>query len=701
MSTFPTGSPAGLPILGVDFETTSACDLKSAGAWNYAQDDSTRILCAVFGLQAHRDGPIRIQRWTPDQDLEPWVREHIILERPVLAHNCAFERSILAFVPEIGLLVPPIRTGQWRDTMALAAAANLPGSLERIAQVLGLPDAKDMEGHALMLRLCRATRHDDGSVTYPECSREDLERLQLYCERDVRATLGAWWRLPPMPIREQLVFAAHLAINERGVRVDGTRVRAMAEMARKRARQLQADALELNLDTIDVLSASRLKAYVLEMGNVRLPVKPRKRKDGTVVETVCLDRKAIEKLLLDPNLDPVLRGLFDLRRESGKVASLSKLGRVAQLIDRRDLRLRHSFRFCGAITGRWASYGVQLHNMPRDRFAKKGGEYVSSAIDECIERADVDTLGCVVAQPLEALSARLRSILVPRPGVSLFGADYSAIEARGLAWLAGESGVLGTFARGEDIYMADARTIDTDDRQMGKLCRLGLGYGMGPVKFVVTAADNGVRLSMKRAVEVVKAWRAANPRIVALWRALDDGVREAVLNPGVPVEVAEGRLRLAANKTVLVMLLPSGRAIRYWRPHIVRTKKRIEVADDDGQVKVREMEVDEVRYFTANGEDDDAGGGEMKLRSGYGGKWTENAVQALCRDLLGDALVRLEGPDSPFDTVAHVHDSIAAEPRGRCRPRKEQFAEIVTQVPDWAAGFPVAAEAYEAPRFKG
>jgi DNA polymerase len=243
----------------------------------------------------------------------------------------------------------------------------------------------------------------------------------------------------------------------------------------------------------------------------------------------------------------------------------------------------------------------------------------------------------------------------------------------------------------QDVYVFAANKIGSKDRQLGKVLTLACGYGMGPIKFRDTAAGYGLKLTLKEARTAVLGWRKANAAITGIWQETEQAVHRAIAVVG-SVHTVGAFLKVAANKECLMVQLPSGRAIRYWRPSVVQVKKKVDTVDEDGEVVTIERDSKEVRFFTC-GRD----ASHMDVESTYGGKLVENITQAVARDLLAHALLAL---DDRYPVVCHVHDSIASEvPAGS--GSVEEFCSIMATVPAWAPGLPLAASGYRDTRFRG
>jgi DNA polymerase len=341
---------------------------------------------------------------------------------------------------------------------------------------------------------------------------------------------------------------------------------------------------------------------------------------------------------------------------------------------------------------------VQLHNLPK---VKMGPGAAGLAL-LVAEAGDLDLLERLEDRPLSVLSQLLRSVVAAPPGRRLLGADFSAIEARVVAWLAGQEDVLALLReydaarlRGErrqDLYEYAAEGIGSTRRDLGKVCTLALGFGMGVLKLAAKGEEYGIFMTLKEWYRAHSKWRAANGSIVQYWRDLQDAAYEVVrAGPGARVRV--GRVALAMQAGCLSLVLPSGRPIRYWRPEVVTATKKLKVVDEEGVVSEFEVTGDELRYY-APGPD----GASMVLESTYGGKLAENATQGTARELLAEALLRLDA--AGHEVVLHVHDSVASEVDDGAGDAAAYGAEVA-RVPHWAAGLPVAADAYLARRFRG
>ena len=672
-------------VLCTDFETASAVDIK-VGAWAYSQHPSTKVFCTVWAY-AEKPGDYEYIVWEPGDRLPKDCVDFIHGGGKVLAHNAGFEKSILT-----NILAPrfdwPVPDGQqWDDTQARGHAVNMPSSLDGLAHTLGCPTQKDKDGAKIMKAMAKAKPDDEGGWLYHD-DPDDLERLIEYCCRDVGATLDCHFRLPALSVSERLLWLADQRINERGVYLDQEFAGKCAEIVQQRAAELDEETFSASRFYLsNTTNPAALKKF-LKLQGVKLPKVTKKNSKGKMVTTETCDANAVAKLLDDPELPDVARAVLDIRTEAGKVTSLKKLDRVPTMVGF-DGRLRYALQYCKAHTGRWASSGLQVHNLPK----VKMGPAEQELVRWCIKNGRADCFDLFsVHSPLHLISQNLRSILAAPKGFELLAADYSAIEARVVAWLAGQKDVLELFHNGEDVYVAAARKIGSTSRDLGKLATLSLGYGMGALALNVQGTRNGIVMTLKQSAKIQKAWRKSNEQIVAFWHQLEWQAKEAIAHPGKSFPV--GKLLLYVKHGCLFIRLPSGRCLRYWKPCVTTVLKRFKVVNDDGVIETREVESDEIRFLTPN-----KGQSGMAWESTYGGKLAENVTQAVARDLLGFSILEVDRV-APYEPVVHVHDSLAAQvPEGG--GDLEEFCGLLKKTPKWARTLPMKVEGYRGAFFAG
>jgi DNA polymerase len=651
------------PVLHVDCETRSPAALKAAGPSVYAAHPMTdvSVLCWALG-----DGPIEV--WRPGDPAPAAIVEHVLAGGMLCAHNAGFERAIWRHVlaaPRYGW--PEPRLEQWTCTAALASAQALPRSLEDAAKALGLPIQKDMAGYRLMVRMARPRRRNsDGSITWWDDA-DRLERLIAYCKNDVEVERLLHAKLRPLSASERRIFLLDAQINSRGVNLDFDLIDAAEALADDVKASLDAELRELTGGAVGSASqVARMAAWLQAQG----------------VEAESIDKRGLKALLERDDLPANVRRAIEIRAEAAK-SSTAKLAAFRARAGA-DGRMRDNLAYHGAATGRWAGRGAQLQNLPRP--GKLNGAHTLSMI---LDRDPGWLIDAIAGPPLAVVSESLRSCLIAGPGLELIGADYNAIEARTLAWLAREESLLGLFRSGADPYRALAGEIygrpadeikdPSSERSLGKMGILGAGYQMGSRRFRDSCADAGLEIDKDLAKRVIETYRESYPRIVGLWRELEGAALQAVGTPGEIVLAAGGRLRFRVKEGFLWLILPSGRPLAYAEPRI-----EIREAPWGGERPVA--------AFTGM----DTYTHQWCRQQAFGGRWAENVVSGAARDLLAAAMLRLEAAGYPI--VLTVHDEIIAEiPAGF--GSTSEFEKLMCELPGWATSLPVKAKAWRGRRY--
>lgn len=644
-------------FLSIDLETRSLADLRATGVHRYAEDPSTEVLCVAYALN---DGPVKVWRSLTDpvpQDLLDYAFSQTYFK----AWNAQFERTIWNTVlrPRFGL--PNLRPQRWVCSMAMGRAAGLPGSLEDAAIALGLQEQKDKEGSRLMLQMTKPRSLDP--LTWWE-DEDRLTRLEAYCAQDVVVEREIWNRLPPaMNRRERSIWLADQTINDRGVRLDLPLITACTEIARKEQRRLSRSLHRVTDGAVpSITRIEDLKAWLTPRVGREVP---------------SLDKAMMDELLADDTLPMDARWAIQIRQEAAK-SSVRKLEAMLKAVGRLD-RVRGLLQYFGASTGRWAGRLVQPQNFPR------GAVKVTAPVLDALMTGDP----MVVARhgsPLEVVSSALRGTLIAAPGKVFYVADYAQIEARVVAWLAGQSDLLRLFATGGKVYEVMAAAIfrvpvdevTPDQRQVGKMAVLGCGFQMGAKRFAEQAG-----ISEELAAVAVESYRVQNHRIRQFWWSLQDTALEVVtkgLTSRLEVPGTGGKVAFRIHGQWLAMDLPSGRSLWYYGPRVtMRTVPWSEEPRPSVQVMA-------MNSYTRKWEASDM----------YGGLWCENATQAVARDLMADAILRLEAKAIPV--LLTVHDEIIAE----APPTEsvETFVNLLSEVPSWAEGCPVKAEGWSGTRYR-
>lgn len=655
----------------IDLETRSACNLKTAGVYPYSQHPSTEILCFAFAF-----GDEAPEIWKLGDPFPERLAAHIAAGGNLRAWNAQFERVMWN---ELGpqYMFPQVRLEQWFCTAAEAAAMALPRGLDQCAAAIGLEETKDAAGYRLMLQMCKPRKvlADGSCIWWDDEARK--EKLYAYCQQDVRLEhriAKAVRRLPP---KERELYVLDQRINDRGVALDLPLIRGMQGIARTGMERAGRLLSELTGGVVSqATQVGRLKAWLAQ--------------EGAAVGS--LAKKPLQDLL-EGELPDFVRDVLEARADAAK-SSNAKLEAMLNCSSE-DGRMRGLLLYHGAATGRWTGRLAQPHNYPRPTLE------VEPWLDE-LRRGDFEVLD-VVANPLEVVSSGLRSCLVAAPGHALFVADYAGIEARIVNWLAGQWDIVDRFGRGEDVYMYNAFRISEmrgtplpawatkkthfDARQWGKAVELGCGFQMGGAKFRETAAKMyNVILDDEEAKSFVTFYRDTHPKVVALWRDIQDAAIAAVEEPGTVQTVGEGAsLRLTKRGGYLWMILPSGRPLCYARP-------KVEIVEAPWSTPEKPAKVKSLTAWATNSYTR-----RWEQCSLYGGLLVENAVQAIARDWMAEGMLRVE--KSGYPVILSCHDEVVCEvPAGF--GDVASYEKLLAQAPSWGTNCPIAAEGWSGPRYR-
>jgi DNA polymerase bacteriophage-type len=660
----PTSSADRVHVLHRDYESRSCTVLRFAGTFKYATDPTTEVLCCAYAVD---DEPVQL--WTPS---DPVPAEFVeAANNPnwiVCAHGAHFEEAI-----ERHLLLPRFRWPVFpiekeRCTQAMCLALGLPARLSAAADALELSNKKDVAGERLMHQTSKPRRaHKDESPdhTYWFEDRRRLDRLYEYCRQDVEVERELYSRLPPLSASEQSLWELSTRINQRGFHVD----RAFAQAARKiletAAPEIDAEITEITNGAVTTISqVARLLSWLQEQG--------------------CgldnLGRKTIEKQLQADDLSLQVRRALELRH-GGAQAAVKKIDALL-LRAGDDDRVRGSFRYHGAATGRWSGEGLQPQNLKR-----VAASNLDAAV-AAVETGDYQHVKGLYPKPLAVVGDCSRAMISAAPGHTLIGADFSAIESRVLAWVAGEAWKLDSYRRfdatndpADEPYCETACRIfrvpsgsytkDSPERAVGKVCDLAFGYMGGINAWRKFEPD---RFTVDEVKKFCSEWRASHPAIRKFWYAVDRAALVAVRERGRVVRCGSIAIKNAGG--FLLLKLPSGRKISYPLPRAVGDAERQHLTFLDN----------------AAGQFTECRGGQ----GAYGGLWTENVVSGIARDLLAEAMLRIEAAGYPI--VLHVHDEIVAEvPDGF--GSLDEFTKLMTRKPAWALDLPIAAKAWSGKRF--
>lgn len=643
--------------LFLDTETFSSVDISKAGAFKYMEAPDFGIILVAY---AWDDGPVQLldlaprdeADWPDTWDGEVTIRRALTDPNVVkVAHNSAFERA--AFARYCKKDMPP---EQWEDTMILAAYNGLPMSLDAAGAALQLRDQKIKEGTLLInyfCKPCKPTISNGGRTrNLPEHAPDKWERFCEYCRRDVEVAQAIYYRLSSYPVTdfERRVWALDARINERGVLVDRGLVDS-AIAVDDAFKQEHLQELKQLTGLSNPNSVMQLKEWLYASAGL---------------ECESLDKAAVADLKKATNDRTVLRAL-ELRQLLGKT-STKKYEAMASAAGEDD-RVRGLTQYYGAVrTGRWAGRLIQLQNLPQNHLDNIG------TVREIVRARDLEALEMIFDSVPDVLSQLIRTALVAKPGHIFLVSDYAAIEARVIAWLAGEKWRMDVFAQGGDIYCSSASQmfkvpvvkhgINGHLRQKGKVAELACGYGGGVAALKAFGADK-MGLSEEEMQDIVTQWRLASPTIPKLWRDVERAAKFALQNPGRTFAVPRG-VKYRKDADALRCKLPSGRILTYWDARL----------DADGSVCFMGQNQTTRKW---------------EKTETWGGKLVENIVQAIARDCLAVAMVKLDA--AGYGIVFHVHDEVVIEaPDGS---RWQDAAAIMGEPIDWAPGLLLRGDGYE------
>lgn len=639
--------------LFLDIETFSSVDIGKSGAFKYMEAPDFEILLIAYAWGTE---PVRLlDLFTPEaqEELQDIIAGLLDPDTIKIAHNSAFERA--AFTRWLGKDMPP---EQWEDTMILAAYNGLPLGLDAVGAALDLKDQKIKEGTLLInyfCKPCKPTISNGGRTrNLPEHAPDKWERFAEYCRRDVEVAQAIYYKLHRYPVTdfERKVWALDARINERGVLVDRELVDA-AIAVDEAFRKEHLEEMKKLTGLANPNSVAQLKTWLEAYG----------------VTCDSLNKMTVTDLLNESHGSAVRR-VLELRQLLSKT-STKKYEAMVNAAGTDD-RVRGLTQYYGAArTGRWAGRLIQLQNLPQNHLDNIG------EVREIVRAKDLEMLEMLFDSVPDVLSQLIRTALIAKPGHTFLVSDYAAIEARVIAWLAGEKWRMDVFAQGGDIYCSSASQmfkvpvvkhgINGHLRQKGKVAELACGYGGGVNALIAFGADK-MGLTEDEMQDIVTQWRQASPTIPKLWRDTETTAKRALENPGRTFGCQQG-VKYRKDADALRCRLPSGRILTYWGARIEDYKDRPSIVFMGQNQTTKKWEKTET----------------------WGGKLTENIVQALARDCLAVAMVRLA--DEGYNTVFSVHDELICEaPLGS---RWQDMAEIMGRPIDWAPGLLLSADGYE------
>ena len=652
-----------MKTLSLDLETYSSVDLGKSSVYRYVESPDFDILLLGYSADG---GEVQVVDLAQGEQIPTEVIDALTDECVCKwAFNVQFERVCLSqwlrrngyplrneryAVPDDPCMAY-LNPAGWHCTMVWSAYLGLPLSLKDVGAALGLDKQKLTEGRELIRYFCVPGK--DATRRMPASAPEKWATFRAYNLRDVETEMAIQERLRKYPVPEEVWSQYHLdqQINDRGIGVDRTLVRGAIGIDKRSREELTARLQELTmLDNPN--SVQQMKDWLAANG----------------LQTDTLGKKQVAELL--KTAPEPLKSVLVLRQQLAK-SSVKKYQAMENAVCA-DGRVRGCFQFYGARTGRWAGRNIQLQNLPQNRMPDL--EQARSLV----RAGDYDSVRLLYDSTPDVLSQLIRTALIPNPGKTFFVSDFSAIEARVIAWLAGEQWRQQVFAEGKDIYCASASQmfgvpvekhgVNGHLRQKGKIAELALGYG-GSVGALKAMGAIEMGLQEEELKPLVDAWRTANPQIVKLWWEVDRAVTRAVIDK---TATETHGIRFTCQSGMLFITLPSGRRLAYVKPRIG--------ANQFGGSAITYMGTNAAKQWA-------------RLES-YGPKFVENIVQAISRDILCHAMQALRD----CAIVAHVHDEVIIEADPSMS--LEAVCERMGRTPPWAQGLLLRADGYATPFYK-
>lgn len=671
-----------MKYLVLDYETRSKADLKKTGAFEYANHPSTQILCAAWRFGTRAELRAQLTAKTPAKIWSPAFRNEFddplnlsdALADPevtLIAHNAFFEQVITRFVlprqlkgmsPFTREIIEELPHDRWLCTASLARALALPGNLEGACMAIRLPIQKDMDGRRLLMKYMKPRKPTKNNPAEFHSSARDLRRIMQYCQTDVDAETLLFLTLPELHPTERQVWLLDQCINMRGFKTDRETVKKVLRMIAE-----ETAALNRETQTISPLTSTTQRDALLawlESEGYFLPD---------------LRAKTVSDSIAAGLVEGKAKRVLEIRQSISKTSTAKYV--AFEQRSRTDGRVRDILIYHTASTGRWGGAGVQPQNFPR------------GTIPDTDTAADVLTLGdlewvrSLYGNPMEVFSSCLRAMIVAPEGKELIGGDYAAIEARVLFWIAGHAHGVKSFREGVPMYeqmaqviysLSDIELVTKLQRQVGKQAFLGCGYGMGWRKFMATCWNFGIEVDEDTAQLAVRAYRDFHWPVVKAWSNIERAAIAAVQNPGKKFKINQTTWWI--KDRFLWCELPSGRRLAYYGP----------------EVKFEPTPWDEKRpvlyHFGIN-----PLSRKWASSSTYGGRLVENVVQAIARDLMASAMLRIEAAGYPI--ILSVHDELLAE----CvigNGSVDAFEKLMAEIPPWAEGCPVKVEGWSGLRYR-
>lgn len=679
--------------LVLDYETFSEHELKKAGAFEYAAHSSTEILCAGFAVgtkQELKKAPVHL--WCPVQ-FKPKPENSFnfskllaCLEDPsilIVAHNALFEQVITRFVFGAKHMyskkyLQQIPISRWICTASMARSIGIPGNLEGAGAALNLSHQKDKEGHRLMLKLSKPKKPSKKDPSTRWSNVDEYERLFDYCLQDVRSEIDLFLSLPELPEKERKLWLLDQRMNLEGFKVDRPLVKGALKLIDLETTEMDEEIYELTGGQINSARQRNAVIKFLRTKGLKLPN---------------LKAETLRDILESNSVKcPTSKRVLEIREAASK-SSTAKY-KAFEIRSRFDGRARDNTIFFGAHTGRQSGTGLQPQNLFKTTIPQSDLECAIPLI----KRNDFHTVKALFDKPMKLYASTLRSCIEAEKEHLLDVGDFATIEVRVLFWLAGHQKGLDDLANGVDLYCDQAGEIYNCDpitllkgykagsktclyrRTVGKHAVLGAGFGIGlnGEKFQAMCKMFGVDVPIELAQRAVRAYRNKHPRIPIFWTNIEKAAIMACKSPGKKYRL--GFLTWSKEGNFLTVQLPIGRKLHYYKPMVVMQK-----------TPWGQKETLSYRAVNSNTK-------QFDRVTSWGGVLTENVVQAVARDLLMEALLRLDATGI-YKPILSVHDEVVCE-RKKEVGSTEEFVKIMSEVPEWAKGLPIKVEGWSEPRYR-
>lgn len=676
-------------ILAIDFETRSDIDIK-LGVHKYCSSPFAKVILVCWKPLVPTRG--QSMTWCPEivDMTNNWallkLKTELELRPKLVAHNMDFDAVVWEKLAcrDYPNIFPPLSEFEIECTAVRATMGGLPRSLEKCAEALESPVQKYKYGYTLIRKFCTpkviegvAQRKPDGTplwhVDKPH-THIDWPSFVQYGKGDCNILAHLDAQLPPIKGRDADIYRnLHMPINARGITINKEFVKYGSILA-QRAQIDQDKAIRKITGGFVPKTTNHQK--LLEWVKREAPV--------ALKDLESVDKKNLIRILTRNDVPEHVKGALRARKIGSK-SSVAKIDAAARRMDERGV-VRDGAIFFGATTGRQAGSGLQLQNFTRNTSPnwEEHLDAIKWAVNTVGDEKCSHAIRLLYDEPLDILSSMLRGMVEAPPGYMLVHPDFSQIEARVITWLAGAQDLLDVFARGDDVYVYTANKIGSTSRQLGKVLVLGCGFGMGGAKFQTTANDPPYNLGLDEATAhgSVRAWRQSNPKIPDFWYKLEELIRWVIETPGRKLflkptpEAPTINAQCDTRANWLTITLPSGRDLWYYKPEIGWDGER-------GRPTITFMTVNAITKV-------------FQREKSYGGKFAENITQAVARDIMWEAAIRMQiFPD--FAPVGTVHDELIFQvPKRPYEHWKFQegtpLHKLLVENPDWTKGLPIAAK---------